>query len=215
MHDDFWHEKWRRREIGFHEGQPNAMLQRHWARLGIPHGSRVLVPLCGKAVDLVWLAAQGHRVTGIELSEQAVREFFAEQALEPEVDTNGPYRRFRAGNIELLCGDFFELAELVLDDVAAVYDRAALIALPAPLRERYARTLQDTLPKQLRMLLITLAFPPGRTGGPPFSVSATEVRERYEREFAIERLECSNVSDKTSAPGDSTIQECAWLLVRS
>lgn len=213
MRNEFWHDKWRRGEIGFHEGRPNAMLQRHWARLAVPPGSRVLVPLSGKAVDLMWLATQGYQVTGIELSEQAVREFFAEHALEPKVDTVGSYRRFRAGRIELLCGDFFHLAELTLDSVAAVYDRAALIALPEPLRARYARTLQDALPRPLSMLLVTLTFPSERQGGPPFFVSEAEIRRLYEQEFTVELLECRNVG--TAASAQPTVQECAWSLVRS
>lgn len=217
MQHDFWHEKWRKREIGFHEGRPNALLERYWAGLGVPAGGRVLVPLCGKAVDLFWLAAQGHRVTGIELSEQAVREFFAEQGLEPEEDLLGPYRRLRAAGIELLCGDFFRLPELALDDVAAVYDRAALIALPPPLRERYARTLQEALPQRLSMLLITYVYPQEEMDGPPFAVTAAEVERLYGSAFALDCLESRDALQATpglAARGLSSLQECAWALRR-
>ncbi len=35
-------------------------------------GRRVLVPLCGKTPDLLWLAEQGNEIVGVELSEIAV-----------------------------------------------------------------------------------------------------------------------------------------------
>ena len=70
---DQWIERWREGRTGWHEVDGSALLRRHWPRL--VRGSRVLVPLCGKSVDMLWLASQGLEVTGVELSEIAARAF--------------------------------------------------------------------------------------------------------------------------------------------
>jgi thiopurine S-methyltransferase len=178
MNSEFWLDKWRKGEIGFHEGRPNASLQRHWSGLGLPAGGRVLVPLCGKSADLAWLAAQGHEVLGVELSEQAVEAFFAESGLKPAIDRLGAFRRYRAAGIEILCGDVFELDEAQVRGVAGFYDRAALIALPAPQRERYVELLARRLPEHVAGLLVTLEHDLDGYG-PPFSVDGEEVRRLY------------------------------------
>ena len=66
MEAAFWHERWQRGEIGFHEAQPNALLTAFFERLTLPADSRVFVPLCGKTRDIPWLLSQGLRVAGAE-----------------------------------------------------------------------------------------------------------------------------------------------------
>ena len=107
MHEDFWQERWARNEIGFHLREVNPYLQRHWPDLELAPSTQVLMPLCGKSLDMAWLAGQGYRVLDVELAESAVIAFFAEQELTPEVDQYGAFRRYQAGAVELLCGDFF------------------------------------------------------------------------------------------------------------
>mgnify|MGYP006186955445 CR=1 FL=1 len=141
MHEDFWQERWARNEIGFHLREVNPYLQRHWPDLGLAAGAQVLVPLCGKSLDMAWLAGQGYRVLGVELAESAVIAFFAEQELTPEVDQYGAFRRYRAGAVELLCGDFFALQAADVAACAGLYDRAALIALPQEMRSSYLSVL--------------------------------------------------------------------------
>ncbi|MBP6750907.1 MAG: thiopurine S-methyltransferase, partial [Xanthomonadaceae bacterium] len=85
MDAEFWHRRWQDNQIGFHQHEATPMLQAHWATIGAPTGCRVFVPLAGKSLDMLWLAAQGHRVLGIELSPLAVAQFFAENALQPEI----------------------------------------------------------------------------------------------------------------------------------
>ena len=125
------------------------LLQKHWPSLAVPAGSRVFVPLAGKSLDLLWFAAQGHRVLGVELSQLAVEQFFAENALEPEIHATAYGTHYTAGEIELICGDAFALDRAVLADCDAVFDRAALIALPAELRQRYVGELYARLPRGL------------------------------------------------------------------
>ncbi|QHD02515.1 thiopurine S-methyltransferase [Pseudomonas sp. S04] len=179
MQPEFWHKKWASNQIGFHLPQVNPYLQRHWPELAIPARARVLVPLCGKSLDLLWLAGQGHQVLGIELSQTAVEDFFSEQQLAPEVSDAGAFKVYRAGAIELWCGDFFALTARDVADCAALYDRAALIALPPPMRERYGAHLQQILPAELRGLLITLDYDQAQLPGPPFAVEDDEVRRSW------------------------------------
>jgi thiopurine S-methyltransferase len=175
MDADFWLQRWQEGQIGFHRDDVMPLLDKHWPSLELPPGSRVLVPLCGKSLDMHWLAAQGHRVLGVELSPLAVTQFFEEAGLEPS-RTNSRYgEHFSAGPIEILLGDAFGLDPTLLGDVAGVYDRAALIALPPDLRRRYRDTTYAALPPGCRGLLITLEYLQAQKNGPPFSVAQAEV----------------------------------------
>ena len=134
MQPDFWHQRWADNQIGFHQSSPTPLLLKYWPALGIAQGAQVFVPLAGKSLDMAWLAAQGHRVLGVELSQLAVEQFFAEHGLQPETRDSKYGRHHEAGGIELIVGDAFGLDPALLADVAGVYDRAALIALPPALR---------------------------------------------------------------------------------
>jgi len=187
MQSEFWHERWQRNEIGFHEGRANAYLEKFWPQLSETSDQRVLVPLCGKSVDLAWLAECGHAVVGVELSELACRAFFAERQLEPEVSSRGPFQVFSAGSIELMCGDFLALTPALMGPVATLYDRAALIALPTGLRARYSRHLTELLSAGARGLLITLDYPDQGFSGPPFAVPDGEVNAKLGPGFELHR----------------------------
>lgn len=189
MQPDFWHQRWADQQIGFHQSTPTPLLLKHWSALGIAPGATVFVPLAGKSLDMAWLAAQGHRVLGVELSQRAVDDFFAEHGLQPEVETTRYGVHHHAGGIELICGDAFGLDAELLRDCAGVFDRAALIALPPALRARYAGELYAALPAGCRGLLVTLEYPQHERDGPPFSVPESEVHALYDGEWNIELRE--------------------------
>lgn len=217
MDKAFWHERWQRREIGFHQQRIHALLQRYWPKLGLPQGSAVFVPLAGKSRDMGWLATQGHHVIGVELSDVAVREFFDEGALVANRSSAGAFEIFSAGPFKLYCGDFFELTGDVLKDVVAVYDRAALIALPPQMRAAYAETLARILPREAIIFLIAIDYPEGEITGPPFSVSPDEVLRLYGDWFEIEVLESRDGladSDNLKKRGVTRLEETAYLLRR-
>lgn len=193
MDATFWQERWRDGRIGFHQERATPLLERHWDAMGLPAGSRVLVPLAGKSLDMLWLAGRGHRVLGVEISQLAVEQFFAENGLEPAIRESQYGRHYLAGEIELVCGDAFALDAKILTDCAGVFDRAALIALPPQLRERYARELYAHLPGGCRGLLITLECPQHEKTGPPFSVAEAEIRALYGRDWSIEVLERGDI----------------------
>ncbi|WP_085607140.1 MULTISPECIES: thiopurine S-methyltransferase [unclassified Pseudomonas] len=192
MQPEFWHKKWESNQIGFHQPEVNPYLQRHWPDLAIPAQARVLVPLCGKSLDLLWLAGLGHQVLGVELSEKAVEDFFLEQQLQAQVSEQGDFKVYRAGAIELWCGDFFSLTAADVAGCTALYDRAAVIALPPAMRERYAAHLQGLLPI-CRGLLVTLNYDQSQMPGPPFSVDDAEVQRLLGSTWRVEMLEEQDV----------------------
>jgi thiopurine S-methyltransferase len=188
MNPEFWRARWREGQIGWHEAEINVHLQEHWPRLGAKPGNRVFVPLCGKTLDLLWLAGRGHRILGVEISSLAVDTFFAENGLSPRVGDEPPFLRYRAGDLEILCGDFFDLSVEHLADVEAVFDRASLIALPPEMRRRYTEHLKRILRPESKVLLITLDYDQAEMSGPPFSVEDGEVRTLLGDRFRIERV---------------------------
>lgn len=193
MDPDFWHQRWRENRIGFHQDRVSPLLERHWPSLDLPAGSQVFVPLAGKSLDLAWLASQGHRVLGVELSRLAIEQFFAEHRLTPETRDSAYGQRYLAGDIELICGDVFDLDREVLCGCSAVFDRAALIALPAELRKRYVGDVYARLPGKCRGLLVTLEYPQHEKQGPPFSVAEDEVRSRFGRAWRVTTLEREDI----------------------
>ncbi|MHC8306707.1 thiopurine S-methyltransferase [Pseudomonas sp. PB3P13] len=198
MQPEFWHKRWQSNQIGFHLPQVNPCLQRFWPPLALEEGARVLVPLCGKSLDLLWLAHQGHEVLGIELSEKAVEDFFSEHHFDPNVSEQGPFKVYRAGSIELWCGDFFELTAGDVADCAALYDRAALVALPPAMRQRYAAHLNRIMPRESLGLLITLDYDQSQMDGPPFAVLDDEVQRLFAGFWSLKILEDRDVLSESS-----------------
>lgn len=216
MNPEFWQERWQRNEIGFHQREINAHLQDYWPRLGLPAESQVFVPLCGKSRDLLWLRARGHAVLGVELSPIAVRDFFRENALTPQLSRQGAFERCEADGLAVLCGDFFDLTPADLKGIAGVYDRASLIALPPEMRPRYAAHLAAILPKGAAILLVTMEYRQAEMSGPPFSVSEDEVRKLYEKHYVVTRLFTKDIlaeNPRFRERGLSALSEKVYQLV--
>jgi thiopurine S-methyltransferase len=187
MEHEFWHERWSKEEIGFHEGSVNQFLYDHWPELSGEGAESVFVPLCGKAHDMWWLHDRGHAVIGVELSEIACKDFFEEAGEKAQVHPGKPFTTFRHDNLQLWCGDFFQLTPDDLKHTRLVYDRAALIALPPSMRKGYVEHLTAIIPEGTRILLITLDYKT-RITPPPFNVSDDEVRELYSADYDIEHI---------------------------
>jgi thiopurine S-methyltransferase len=218
MQQEFWHKRWERNQIGFHLSEVNPYLLRLWPRLELAQGSRVLVPLCGKSLDLVWLASCGHQVQGIELSEKAVTDFFSDQQLEPQISQRGAFTVYQVGLIELWCGDFFALTAEDVAECAALYDRAALIALPPPMREQYAAHLNRILPSGCEGLLITLDYDQMQMAGPPFAVVDAEARSLLGDHWQLrveEERDILGESWKFLQGGVTSLDERVYRLVKN
>ncbi|HET6631734.1 MAG TPA: thiopurine S-methyltransferase [Rhodanobacteraceae bacterium] len=195
MDASFWLDAWREGHTGFHRSEVMPLLKKHWPSLELPRGSKVLVPLCGKSLDMIWLATQGHRVLGVELSPLAVQQFFAEHQLHPQRHQAADGEHFVAGQIEIVQGNIFDLDAAMLADCAAVYDRAALIALPPSMRQQYAQSVYGRLPDDCRGLLLTLNYAPGEMEGPPFAVPPAEVERLLAEHWQVQALEHREILD--------------------
>lgn len=215
MKAEFWHERWEKNQIGFHQNQINTHLQNFWQRLSLPVGETVFVPLCGKSSDMLWLRAQGYQVLGIELNQIAVRDFFAENNLQPEISQYGELECWQADGIVIFCGDFFALNVEDVAQCSAIFDRAALIALPPEMRPDYIKHMRVLFPVKLATLLVTLEYDQSVAKGPPFSVPETEVRSYFTADYQLDLLSTEDVLDDLPGlkkRGVPVVDEKAWLL---
>ena len=217
MDKAFWLQRWRDNRTPFHRDRPLPLLVQYWPALALPVGSRVLVPLAGKSLDMLWLAAQGYRVLGVEFSPLAVQQFLTENALDATQYESLQGQHYLAGTIELICGDVFELDDATLDSCAGVYDRAAVIALPPALRERYASKLYARLPPGCRGLMITLEYPQKEMDGPPFSVDEFAMHTLFDRQWKVDLLERRDIlahEPGFAAQGVHALRTCVYRLDR-
>lgn len=207
MDPDFWHQRWQANLIGFHQDEINNHLLQYWPRLQLDKGSRILVPLCGKSLDLLWLLEQGHPVIGVEVSQIAVETFFEENRLSPEVHEERYGRRYVVEQLELLCADFFNLTQNDIGPVNAFYDRAALIALTVAQRPRYATHLMQLLGHGTTGLLVTLEYNQPEMNGPPFSVPREEVERLFGSAFTLEQLSQLDVLEENQRFRDKGVTQ--------
>jgi thiopurine S-methyltransferase len=206
---DFWLQKWQRGDIGFHEKAVHPFLDAHVDELRLAPGSRILLPLCGKTLDIHWLLKRGYRVVGVELSPLAVKALFKDLGCVPEITASGALLRHTASSIDIFSGDIFNLTAEQLGRVDALYDRAALVALPAELRQRYAAQVMR-LSHAAPQLLITYEYDQSLRPGPPFSVSAQEVERLYAGIYDLRCIESREVS--AAANGRPAATEAVWCL---
>jgi thiopurine S-methyltransferase len=207
-----WLGRWVAGRTGWHEPDGNSGLKRHWPDL--PAQSRVLVPLCGKSADLLWLARRGHTVVGVELSEIAVRAFFSDHQIEFNVIQGQSLDCFTARDlsIELYCGDYFEFTVPPCD---ALYDRGALVALPGELRPVYVAHTNTLLKDHAFRFIVTLEYEQSVVSGPPFSVPEDELKKFWNGLKLVEaRDDIENCPPKFRAAGLQHINESFWVSSR-
>ena len=210
MDSEFWQAKWRSNEIGFHQADIHPLLTRLWPAIGVRPGGRVLVPLCGKSRDLIWLCQQGYEVVGFELSELAVAALFAEHGLTPERAGWGEFQRYAVPGLTVYCGDFLAAVPATAPRCEGLYDRAALIALAPPQRQPYVDAVQRWCAPAARGLLITVEYPVGAITAPPFSLATDEVSALYAGRFALQE----RMRQRADVKGRAAL-EVAYELVRA
>lgn len=212
MDPGFWHQRWQTNETGWHEKAANPLLLKHFPSLSLPNASRLFVPLCGKSLDVGWLLAQGYHVAGAELSELAVTQLFAQLGMEPIISEIGLLKHYRGTKLDVFVGDIFQLTHEVLSSIGkinAVYDRAALVALPPDMRIRYTAHLQ-AITATAPQLLICYEYDQTVVPGPPFSVPAEEVHRHYDTRYRLTLLESLDVAG--GLKGKCPSKEHVWLL---
>lgn len=188
MEASFWHEKWAKKEIGFHEPKVNPFLVKHLESLNLEEGARVFLPLCGKTKDIAWLLSQGYRVVGAELSELAIGELFEEMGIAPNIERHDAISHYRAEGLDIFVGDIFALTALTLGQVDAIYDRAALVALPSQMRGPYTQHLR-AITHKAPQLLICFEYQQDLLAGPPFAIAEDEVRAHYASDYMLKIMQ--------------------------
>ena len=204
-----WLERWTAGNTGWHQPTGSDTLKIFWPAMDA--GTRVLVPLCGKSVDMFWLAGQGLDVTGVELSPVAIEGFFSDHNLDYECTTVGPHKCYRATTapIVLYCGDYFEFSAPPFD---ALYDRAALIALGPELRPSYAQHTSSLLNNDAFHLLDTLEYQQSQVAGPPYCVRPEEVLSYWPRLRPVCELEAiDSCPPKFRDAGVTHVNEVVWV----
>ncbi len=217
MDRTFWLERWHNHDIGFHQSKVQPALAKHWPQLKVPKGAMIFVPLAGKSLDMVWLAEQGYRVVGVELSELAVQEFFEERGVKPAVRNVGSFSVSSHGQIELWRGDFFALASSQLPPIDAAYDRAALVAMPDDMQPRYAAKMTELIPSGAPVLLLGLDYNQNEMKGPPFPISQAQIRDLFEPTFAVDILGVRDGLAKNQhllKRGVTRMEEATYALTR-
>lgn len=214
MEPAFWIENWRKGRIGFHQQSINPALKKHWKPT--PAGASVLVPLCGKTLDMLWLEEQGLQVTGIELAEQAILDFCHENGLAFSVNQRENYTSYRLHNkdIRLIAGDFFAFADQHADEpFDSIYDRAALVALPHEMRKPYVTACRSLLAEPSCGMVITLEYEQELMNGPPFSVPVEEAQRLWKGQLnCVDERDVLDELGKAKAAGVSGVQQYTWVL---
>ena len=218
MDPAFWTDRWQKGDIGFHQPEVNDLLAKHWPSRGLAAGSTVFVPLCGKSLDMAWLANRGHHVVGVELSEVAVDAFFAEQGLAPATSLAGAMTVKSSGPFELWCGDLFDLPREAVAKADAAYDRASLVAFPPAEQQRYAKKLSQLVPAAAPIVLVGLAFDSSEMAGPPFSTPRTQIERLFGAAYVIRVIETRDGLERTlnlKRRGLTALEETLYELRRT
>lgn len=214
MHAGFWQEKWQKNEIGFHLPEAHPLLRHYLSALDLKSSARLFLPLCGKTLDIPWLLAQDKQVVGVELSELAVSQLFEELKVQPETQSWRGGMCYSAPGLTLYQGDFFQLTATELGLVDAVYDRAALVALPMDMRTRYAAHLM-ALTTAAPQLLISFEYNQSEMDGPPFAVPTEEIHRLYGNDYVMHELSRADIiskADKFRERGLNSFVEVTWQL---
>jgi thiopurine S-methyltransferase len=209
MDASFWHNKWDKNQIGFHAAAVNGFLKAHFGALPVPVGGRVFVPLCGKTRDIGWLIAQGCHVVGAELSEAAIIQLFQDLGLVAEVTELGDITRYSGDGLTVFVGDVFNVTADMMGEIAAVYDRAALVALPAEIRGRYAEHV-DRITAHSAQLVLTFEYDQDAMSGPPFSITPDMIEALYGARYDITLLEDAVLEG--GFKGKIPAREKVWIL---
>lgn len=209
MEADFWHKRWEDDHIPFHEGKPNTLLVRHLHVLDLSKGDRVFIPLCGKTKDFEWLAAEGYRAVGVELSELAIQQLFAELKITPIISVIGAHKHYHADGIDVFVGDIFELSADMLGAVDATFDRAAMVAMPPQMRQRYVTQVAQ-ISQNAPQLLTCFEYDQSLLDGPPFDVKQVEVEDLYRDIYDVTLVERVPIRNglKGKCPADAAL----WVL---
>lgn len=212
MKKEIWLERWEKGQTGFHNDKVNPLLIKHFNALDLPLASRIFVPLCGKTHDIGWFLSKGYCIVGVELSEKAVKQLFEDLGEEPYIMVEGEHTHYHAENIDIFVGDFFSLTSELIGNIDAIYDRAAIVALPTDMRKEYTQHML-TFAQDVPQLMTTVVYDQSLMDNSPFSVDKNELEKLYGDHYTITQLDEIKVDGGLKQVKD--IQEYVWLLTEA
>ncbi|XP_066286423.1 probable thiopurine S-methyltransferase isoform X2 [Branchiostoma lanceolatum] len=176
-----WEKGWQKsKDAGknppFHVNDVHPMLSKHLEQLtGGRSGLKFLFPLCGKAVDMKWLADQGHTIVGVEGVEDGVRQFFQEAAIQPTVtdepSVNGKLYQGMEGRISIYICDYFNFT-------------------------RYIQLMKTLLKPDGRCLMEVMNYDPSLFPGPPHNVPEDELKQLVGGDYDMTLVETLDRSEE-------------------
>ncbi|XP_056335454.1 probable thiopurine S-methyltransferase [Danio aesculapii] len=214
-----WENRWQEGRTGFHRSDVHNLLKDNVDKLICGRKDvRLFFPLCGKAVDMKWLADMGHTVVGVEISEKGIKEFFQEQNLayneEAVADIPGA-KLFKStdGKISIYQCDLYKFSSAVAGHFGGIWDRGALVAINPRDRQKYASLLVSLMSSDCRYLLDTLEYNPELYEGPPFFVSEVDIKTVFGGSCNIDLLQSvGGLEEKHRSWGLDSLTEKLYLL---
>lgn len=200
MEPSYWLAAWDEERTAFHSDAVHPALPKHEESFLGGGAHHVLVPLCGKSVDLAWMAARGHQVVGVELAEKAIVAFHAREHRGPTVTEAEGFRAYRSPGLMVLQGDVFALTPEIAGPIDRVWDRAALVALTPEQRVKYVEVLRTLLLPGAVVLLETFDYDQAQKPGPPHAVTEDEVRTLWAG-AKVERLDQHDATEEVRPRG--------------
>ncbi|MGA0556913.1 thiopurine S-methyltransferase [Larkinella sp. VNQ87] len=169
MEKQAWAESWEASNNRFHRQDVHPYVLKHLTPFALMEKS-ILVPLCGRSLDLVYFSQFAERVVGVEQAESVILQFFAENQLAYEKVGE----RYISNNLTIFCKDLFALTPEEVGEINLVYDRASLAALPLPLRVGYLQKMEELTSPGTQYFLTTLEYAPEMDSA-PYSIAPEEV----------------------------------------
>ena len=181
----------------------DTYLQKHVSRLtGDKESITILVSWCGKCLDMIWLAEQGHTVVGVEYTEYAVNQFFSDNSIPFSMIERDGFKVYAAKErkITIYCGDMFKFTSSISGCMFdAVWDHHALGACNPSQRQTHIGVLRSILKPQGKILLSHFEYDPTEHSGPPFSLWPALIQELFKEHFSVELVEHIDRSDGSTA----------------
>ncbi|XP_002736535.2 putative thiopurine S-methyltransferase [Saccoglossus kowalevskii] len=215
----FWEQRWQEGKIGFHSPNVQTFLLKYVDLLtNGKTGLRIFVPLCGKTVDMKWLADMGHHVIGVDICRMALKQFFEENNLEYTMSTvkgleNGELYQSSDGRIQLYKCDIFDISRDMVGQFDGIWDRGAMTSILPTARARYCDIMVTVLKPTGRYLLVCVEYDKSKSSGPPVCLLESEIKDVYGSFLKIEKIaERNRMEEKWLKRGHTYFKECVYLL---
>lgn len=186
MEKEFWLNVWQGGVLGFHRNEYHPKLIQNLKKIKLPENARSFVPLCGKSLDMIYLLSLGQKVSAIEICPIAVNSFFEENNIHFNKSQKENLTLFHNDELNIYCGDYFELEKSSLGQIDFVYDRASNIALPPDMRKKYYKKMAELTNEGTQFLILNFEHSSDTYQGPPFAVFPEEIEKEYGQYFDLE-----------------------------